>query len=315
MPTIPASIRLAVPRVAASPRVIDWSQLRYRLVWAYAGRPAPCERTPDEPGLSAWRINHGRVVLRTPGGSVAVGSGQWVLLPGRAVEPAFSPDTELVSVRFHASWPDGRMLFDPARPLVATVLQADCLSSSASELVRFVRQRISASGEVGAEAVDFATFLELNARVADWMKTYADTAVALGHRPNRTGLVDARALAARQYLDAAPLAAPLVLAPLLRTVGLSRKQLDRVVTADTGQSLQRGFEARRLDFALAALRTLPLTIKEISSRVGFAETAAFSHWIRRNTGRSPSQWRQLEGHRRPEPFAIGVTPPSQAACA
>jgi AraC-like DNA-binding protein len=274
-----------------SPRLIDWSQLRSRLIWAYAGRPVAGEKGSVEPGLTTWRVNRGRVVLRTTNDSILVGPGQWVLLPARTEEAAFSADTEIISVRFHAAWPDGRVLFDPVRPRVAAARQAEGLSTSANELVRFVRQRISASGEVGGEAADLATFLELNARVADWLKVYADTAVALGQRPNRSGLVDARALAARRYLDAAPLETPLEIAPLLRAVGLSRKQLDRVVGVDTGQSLQRYFDARRLDFALAALRTLPLTIKEISSRVGFAETAAFSHWIRRNAGRSPSEWR------------------------
>jgi AraC-like DNA-binding protein len=295
--------------------VIDWSQLRFRLIWAYAGRPLPCEKSPAELALTAWRINRGKVVLRMPGGSTTMGAGQWVLLPGKAVETTFSAETEIVSIRFHASWPDGMTLFDPARPLVATALQAECLSPSADELVRFVRQRISVTVEVGAEACDFATFLELNTRVADWLKVYADTTVALGHPPSRIGLVDARGLAARRYLDAAPLETPLALAPLLRAVGLSRKQLDRVVVADTGHSLQRYFDARRLNFALAALRTLPLTIKEISGRVGFAGTAAFSHWIRRNTGRNPSEWRQLEHDRLPVPIAIGAGPSPRAACA
>lgn len=310
----PASSHSAVRRFVVNPRMIDWSQLRYRLIWAYSGRPSPHERSAGEPGLTAWRVNQGRAILRTPGGSTILASGQWVLLPGSGTEATFSPDTEIISIRVHASWPDGRILFDPSRPLVTTALQGECLAPAAHELVRFVRQRISAMGDVEAETADLATFLELNVRMAEWLKAYADTAVALGHQPSRIGLVDARALAARQHLDAAPLQSPLEIAPLLRTVGLSRKQLDRVLVAETGRSLQRYFDARRLDFALMALRTLPLTIKEISGRVGFTETAAFSHWIRRNTGRSPSEWRQFEGHS-PAPFAISALAPLPAACA
>jgi AraC-like DNA-binding protein len=311
----PVSSHPAVRRLAVNPRMIDWSQLRYRLIWAYSGRPSPRERSAGEPGLTAWRINQGRVVLCLPGGSTTVAAGQWVLLPASGAEATFSPDAEIVSVRMHASWPDGRILFDPARPLVTTALQGECLAPAARELVRFVRQRVSVLGDVEAETADLATFLELNARVAEWLKAYASAAIALGHQPNRIGLVDARALAARQHLDAAPLESPLEITPLLRAVGLSRKQIDRVLVAETGHSLQRYFDARRLDFALLALRTLPLTIKEISGRVGFAETAAFSHWIRRNTGRSPSEWRQFEGSRLPEPYAISAAAPLRAACA
>src|SRR5688572_28094253 len=143
MSPTPASPRPGVQRLAVSPRVIDWSQLRYRLIWVYAGRPASCEKSPAELGLTAWRISRGKVVLHTPGGLTAVGAGQWVLLPAKAGEKTFSPETEIVSIRFHASWADGRALFDPVRPLVATALQAECLSPSADELARFVRQRIT----------------------------------------------------------------------------------------------------------------------------------------------------------------------------
>jgi hypothetical protein len=108
-----------------NPRVIDWSQLRSRLIWAYAGRPAACDRSRGGPGLTAWRVEQGSVVLRVPGGSITLAPGRWVLLPANGVEAVFAPEAEIVSLRIQATWPDGRPLFDPARPLVATALQAE----------------------------------------------------------------------------------------------------------------------------------------------------------------------------------------------
>lgn len=80
-------------------------------------------------------------------------------------------------------------------------------------------------------------------------------------------------------------------------------------------SLQRYCEARRLEFALAALERLPLFIEEISGRVGFAATAAFIRWMRR-TGRNPSHWRKAEGAGRPPLVRLSEsTLPLAAACA
>ena len=304
----PATVRIADSRVWQNPRIVDWGQLHCLVIWAYAGVPMAREAKSEASALTAWRVCRGRVGVRTPGGETSVSAGQWVLLPADGGEHRFTPDVEITSIRFQATWPDGQTLFTPPRPLVASAHQAEFLSRAADAMVRFVQQRISpvSATELNNESSDLGTFLELHALTAEWLRAYSTAALALGHRPSRIGLVDSRVLAAKQLLDASALDAPLPTAKILGAVGLSRKQLDRLLVAHTGQSLQRYFNARRLEFAVTALRTLPLTIKEISARVGFSETAAFSHWIRRITGRNPSQWRAQGEKQCPCPFPSTV---------
>lgn len=305
-----------MPKRACSQRLLDWSQLKFGLVWGYSGRPTQEELYSPETSITVWRVTRGRISVATSTGRFSASPNDWVFQSGAPREPLFSNDAELVSVRLMAVWPHGKGLFPRYESKVMCGSLAERLRLPTDDLVAFAQNHLR--GERGLEEAptDLLTFLALNSRVASWLGVVADVAMSFGLVANRIGVVDARVLTARRYLDTAPLESRLAIDPLLRATGLSRKQLDRLVAAETGSSLQGYFEARRLQFGLMALRCLPLSIKEISGKLGFTEPAAFTHWIRRNTGQAPTDWRRSGGLQHAEPLRLHPVPePFGAVCA
>ena len=74
---------------------------------------------------------------------------------------------------------------------------------------------------------------------------------------------------------------------------VSRSTLCAVFKQETGESVAAYTRRRRAERAQDLLETTNLSIAQISDRLGYAHQAAFSQAFSKETGLTPSQWRQL----------------------
>lgn len=79
---------------------------------------------------------------------------------------------------------------------------------------------------------------------------------------------------------------------LARTVGVSRWHLERLTKRDTGTTPGRHLAAARMERAIALLAQPRLSIKEVSSRVGYGNANGFARDFRKHYGSSPRTWRR-----------------------
>jgi AraC family transcriptional regulator len=104
--------------------------------------------------------------------------------------------------------------------------------------------------------------------------------------------VKERVVRAREYLDE-HLSEPIDLRTLAREVALSPFHLARLFRQEVGESPHRYLVRRRLDRAADLLVTTPLTITQVSERVGFGSPGHFAQAFRRRFGVPPSVYRTL----------------------
>jgi AraC-like DNA-binding protein len=84
--------------------------------------------------------------------------------------------------------------------------------------------------------------------------------------------------------------APASLGRIARTIGYHPDHLTRKLKRQTGLGLRALRDSVRLETAQSALRT-EATIAEAATRAGFDDPNYFARWFRRQTGRTPTDWR------------------------
>ena len=79
---------------------------------------------------------------------------------------------------------------------------------------------------------------------------------------------------------------------LANRVGLSPNYLSSLFRRETGETVRRFVESRRVERAREQLADPKRTVKQIAYALGFADPHHFSHAFRRATGISPTAYRQ-----------------------
>lgn len=73
---------------------------------------------------------------------------------------------------------------------------------------------------------------------------------------------------------------------------LNSGYLSTVIKAKTGKPIQSWISEKTISLAKSLLQNSEVTIKEITYRLGFSETAHFSNYFKKHTGTSPSLYRE-----------------------
>jgi AraC-like DNA-binding protein len=100
-----------------------------------------------------------------------------------------------------------------------------------------------------------------------------------------------RMLRARDAMDR-DFAAPLDVADLARIAYVSPAHFSRTFRRTFGESPHRYLQRRRMERAMAMLRTTDLPVTEVALAVGFASLGTFSRTFRDVVGESPSTYRR-----------------------
>ena len=113
----------------------------------------------------------------------------------------------------------------------------------------------------------------------------------LGVPPDLGLLGDPRIEEALRSIAGMPPDEPLDRDSISARVGLSVRQLDRLLKQSTGRTLGEYHDGIRFDAASRKLLEPGIRIKEVASSFGFSDLASFSRWFSRRSGRSPRDFR------------------------
>ena len=124
--------------------------------------------------------------------------------------------------------------------------------------------------------------------LSDYSAILAVVALLLDHSPNNAmPTPEPRVMEKVREL----LRSPASLTNVARAAGYHPDHLNRKLKSESGIGLRALRDQIRLETAQAALRSEP-TIAEAATRAGFEDPNYFTRWFRRQTGRTPSEWKQ-----------------------
>ncbi|MDN5940518.1 MAG: AraC family transcriptional regulator [Nitrospira sp.] len=93
----------------------------------------------------------------------------------------------------------------------------------------------------------------------------------------------------------------LTLKLLAQFLGYSEKYCSNLFHSTMGESFSGYLKRRRIDTASLLLTTTDKSVADIAAALGFSDQFSFSHFFKRSTGRSPSEFRADRGRQRPLP--------------
>lgn len=290
-PPAPAPDGLA-RRLATTNR--HWSRLTISLLWVYRGtvHPAVSGHMDGVHNMVAWLVLKGGVTVTADGSQVAAREGEWLLPKPVPRDQRFSKDAEILSINFRMEWPDGEPLFKKGLSLVLKSQDHPELERIARRLERTVEKVTRTryhDARLTEETFEFPQFIELEKQVIIWSEAVYHTLIKAGLQPNLPQTGDPRIHDILQYLDGWPLNEPFRVAGLARQSGLSRSNLDRIVTKALGASGKAYIDRRRLNHAIQQLRNPDIPVKRIAVETGFNHTSSFCAWFKKKTGRYPGE--------------------------
>ncbi|WFB36593.1 helix-turn-helix transcriptional regulator [Kiritimatiellota bacterium B12222] len=270
-------------------KIADWQELEKKLVWVYRGMPKRPTGTYMHPFLSAWLIEEGEVLIREATQSVRVGKGHWVFPPLRSDTRHFSPDAQILSVSFTLCWPTGRMLFESPQTLRVEAKAHPHLTQAARKLLEVVEGCVRGSRtDMKWQDADLGTFLALERLFPDWLSAYCEVMESLKLRPWHFSREDDRVSRAKFYVDHYDMSRPFKVAELAEEMGMSMSHINRLFGEEHGMSVREAYDQRRKQAVLDELQRTDRPCKEIAYAYGFHDPAAFSHWVKKTFGKSPS---------------------------
>lgn len=279
----------------ATRRFSDWSSVRHGLMWAYEGAVPESGRSGEwtQPDPSCWLVRKGSVEVRAGGRTVKAQAGQWVFVATPTRVQRFSPDSEILSVHFHFTWPGGEPVIEQPRTAVFAAAEQPQLEKAAVALVRIVRRDFpGASAFLPSEHCTLSAYLRVQNMLPRWLSAYLDAQAWLGVFPRRLGEIDDRVLQALAELDRKSLSEKFSERALLRAVGAGRSQLNALFYRTTGLTPRGYHERRRRETALRLLGETGMSLKEIAMDLGFGSESHFSHWFRAREKTAPSRYRE-----------------------
>lgn len=285
----------SVPTLAPKIPLSEWAHLHAHLVWIYDGPIDPQWHhfSTATPNHAAWLIRRGHAEVTQGARSWHASAGEWLFLPHGASFQHFTPDAQILSVRFRAAWPTGEDLFNEGLGLVVAAAEYPALERAAVRLSRYVARRFPATTvDLMLAYATLQVMLRLQSLFSQWLETAVDVFLSNGLVPSRMGKIDPRLLRAVRAVDRQALSTPLREPQLAGAVGLSVCQLNRLFKRHFGVSSRGYFEQRRYQHAIASLESSPFGIKEIAYNLGFSSLPHFSSWFRRRHGDSPRAIRQ-----------------------
>jgi len=273
----------------------EWVCLQHNLSWIYEGPVAASNRhgyySPDHMG--AWLVRRGQVTLKQPDRTVVAKAGEWLIPWPGFRQQDFSDDAVILSVRFHAAWPDGKPFFERGLSVTFPAREHPELEDAAMLLLRAAGPSLPTDPtQLASNPVPFARFLKVQEAMIRWLGVFYAVLVGRGLHPSRVGIRDERIVAALQRLDALPFSERCREGALAAEFGLGVSQFVRLFRQELGETPKQYFDQRRRDYCRQMLVSSAVPIKEISYNLGFERLSDFSAWFKKHYKLSPRQFRQ-----------------------
>ncbi len=273
-----------------------WCQLLTSLIWLYRGPIVPHGEgyRPDPLGSTAWLVLKGNAQVTIEGCRVSAGPGQWLFPKPIARTQNFSPNTEILSLRYHAEWPDGQQLFDQGLSVTFKETKYPELRRCAEKLQRMVcrvSHRSFNDISFACTPLSLPHYFQIEQALMNWMQTMYHCLTSEGLTPHLRHFEDQRMTLALDLLNGWPLNQRYTNTLLARQVGLSRSQLERLFAHHLGATTKHYLDRRRLRQAQLALYSQNKQVKELAYELGFRHVSSFSAWLKDKTGRAPRDFK------------------------
>ena len=290
--------------------VENWHKLNCRLVWAYEGPVRAKFKVGAfrQEAVPAWLIRRGWVRMTFGRSTESCEAGNWYFPKAGTWRQEFSPDAEILSMRFIAQWPDTTSLFDRSKSLVIPVDEAPRLTAIARRLARYTHEH-QMQGADKPEQVPktLKHYIDTHRLFLDWMTVYVDLMEQQGVKTVPHQPLDDRVWLAVNQMERTGLHTPLRENELARLAGLSKSHLNRIFVGNMGMTPAEYWEQRRISAARSALLESERSVKTIAYELGFNSLSHFSSWVKKKLGRSPRDFR------RDSLLAANVTSPARPA--
>jgi len=273
----------------------DWRFLDAQLIWIYEGVPQNGgHEFVDDSHYAAWKVISGRVRVEFGDTIYWVECGQWVIFPPSAYGRSFSSDAQILSLHFEARWITGQLLFGLESPQIFDEDDASSLLQPSAEMLKIVDRHFpDASYRLPVQTTDYDIYTDLHGKFQRWLVRLW-TLLLQRETPVFTPAIrDERAWMMKYWIEALTLSHRFQLKSMASHFGLSSSQVNRIFTAEWGLTPRRYFDNIRLKSAISQLETSGARGKEISYSLGFRHQSEFSTWMKKRTGKSPMEYRQL----------------------
>lgn len=242
-----------------------------------------------------WRVLKGGCLLKVGGTKRRVRPGEWVLIPAAVLrEQWFEEASEIVSINFRFLWPGSIPVMLIPRLLTGDANTIPGLYSIADAMCEAMESgsppKIRRMNEYTPSLSNYLTFqMELN-RFVKCLLDYAETK---GGEIQRIGSGDNRLERILAQLRSEPKAGPLPYTKWEIETGIGRSQLERLALSHLGSRLRIYRDQFLILRACDLLTTSTHRVKEIAEQLGFVDSAHFCRWVRRRTGHSPLNLRNV----------------------
>lgn len=273
----------------------QWSSLRTQLFWAYEGGVPDYLRDLEvdhSHGNWLWLIREGWARITSDAGGCSARAGQWMLCPTGKLRQEFSADAKILSVHFLCQWPTGESLLPTERGVVFSARDQPRLNKSAEALQRLARRHFPGVRVMLFEQnTSLDVFLRTQQKLFVFLTELTRALDTQGNPAALTWPTDRRMARGVQLLNQSPLSEPLPIKRLLKTTGLSRVHLDRMLCTQLGFSVRQYWDHLKETRARRSLENTKLTSKEIGYHLGFKQPSHFTTWFKRRLGKTPEAYR------------------------
>lgn len=275
----------------------NWLETTVRLVRVYRhtvqDKHLEYKESAENGRFVGWLIDEGSVDIHTLGETYSARKGDWVFLSQAARRHVFTPQSEILSVHCNLDWPTGRSMLGHESPVIFQAHKHPELQNAAMDLLQCAENITPPQTEyISVADVNLETFLSIQRRFYHWL----ELVMSLMSGPYQAEVLEPPnepvAEQLTRLLAAHNLQQPVNLTEVAGTVGLGRRQAERLFRAMHGQTMHGFLDQRRLRLATGLLREGGEPIKSISFRLGFADSNHFTKWFKKKAGSSPIRYRE-----------------------
>ncbi len=276
----------------------QWNLLQANLDWVSHSQTKDKRNEPNSkysPHYTADWVQQGKV--RMSMGSrfkvIEAQTGEWIFRqPGKNVSFTAYPGTTWTTIGFSLRWTGAVRLLRPPKELFWKTNPLPELETKLTRLRDMVHRELGKEGsyEMLLTETDMSTHFLYASLFYDWLMTWEQTMRNMGYGWYQVKETDEKIVHAVRYLEELSLDQPIRVSNMAQSLGISPRHLSRLFYKEYGLAPKAYRMQLKLKQALQELQTTNDEIKEIATRLG-CNPVWFGVWIRKETGRTPSQIR------------------------
>lgn len=269
--------------------------MRLQLLWAYEKSMLGVV----SPSGTSYSFQSALLVLKgwaeageSPSRHKRATQGQWLILRQGPRWQRFSDDAVVLSIGFRFQLPTGEAIYDENFPVKVESSDWPGLERAAGRVMSSMKKHVSLSFFPRQQVVNMRDFLLSQSALRLFLIELADIFQAEGVRPRTMSQGNTHVLDALEIIDHIPPGKTMTAQDIAAQTGITLTHMDRLMVAETGHTVHKQLEMRRLVLAQDALLANTASLKSIAYDLGFCSPSHFNHWFRKNHGQTPLQFRQ-----------------------